>query len=362
MPIGGAELTTKVEVVRRALERHELGGVRLRGADWFAWATCGGSSVVLLTTDVGVAEVLITRTGAWVLADEIEEQRLTEEEVPRELPVWAHPWQSTTARDDFVRENAGDAVASDRPGAGEIALPYELSQVRWSLGTEELERYRSLGRDAAGAVTDVLREARAEWTGFELAGAASEALWARGIHPALTLVGDERRLSIHRDATASEERLGARAMLVVCARRRGLFANFTRFVSFRAPHKDELRLVADVAAIEAEALRASRPGVRLNEVLEAVTKAYASLGHPGAERLHHQGGTCGYLSRDVVARPSSTEALVANQALAWNPSLPGAKIEDTVVMNDRDVEILTVDPRWPAMTLDGRRRPEILQR
>ncbi|MFY0579136.1 UTP--glucose-1-phosphate uridylyltransferase [Cystobacter fuscus] len=78
-----SELETKLSRVRAVLEKHGLGAVRLRGVDWFAWATCGGSNVVLLSTDVGVAEVLITRDGAWVLTDAIEAARLEEEEVPR---------------------------------------------------------------------------------------------------------------------------------------------------------------------------------------------------------------------------------------------------------------------------------------
>ena len=73
------ELATKLDIVRAALERDGAVAVRLRGVDWFAWATCGGSNVVLLTTDVGVAEVLITRAGAWVLTDAIEALRMEQE-------------------------------------------------------------------------------------------------------------------------------------------------------------------------------------------------------------------------------------------------------------------------------------------
>ena len=55
------ELERKLSVLRACLDEGALGAIRFRGVDWFAWATCGGSNVVLLTTDVGVAEVLVTR-------------------------------------------------------------------------------------------------------------------------------------------------------------------------------------------------------------------------------------------------------------------------------------------------------------
>lgn len=357
------ELAKKLSAVRRGLERLRLGGVRLRGTDWFSWATCGGSSAVLLTTDVGIAEVWVTPTHAWVLTDAIEAARLSEEEVPRGLEVWAGPWGDPAAREKFIAQSRGAGpLASDRPLEGEVALPQELVEARSSLLPEELERYRALGKDAAEAMTEVLLAARPEWTGFQLAGAGAEALWSRGIHPALTLVGDERRLPRHRHATACAERLGSRAMLVFCARRHGLFANLTRFVYFRSPSSAERRLAAEVAQVEAAALTASRPGATLGEVYASMVECYRRLGHPGSELLHHQGGSCGYGARDVVAVPGSQVRLQPHNAVAWNPSLPGAKIEDTVVITDSGVDILTVDPRWPTFSLEGRKRPELLVR
>jgi Xaa-Pro aminopeptidase len=151
-------------------------------------------------------------------------------------------------------------------------------------------------------------------------------------------------------------------MLVFCARRHGLFANLTRFVYFRPPSAEERRLAADVARVEAAGFRASRPGVTLGAVYGAMVEAYAACGHPGAEAFHHQGGSCGYGARDDVATPGSKVVLQPSNAMAWNPSLPGAKIEDTVVLRDGGLKILTVDPRWPTFDVDGRARPDLLVR
>jgi Xaa-Pro aminopeptidase len=354
------ELETKLARIRAVMEEHGLGAVRLRGVDWFAWATCGGSSAVLLAAETGVAEVLLTREGAWVLTDAIEADRLGQEEVPAGLPVWSGPWAEKARREAFVQQQRGAGlVASDRPEGEERPLPAALVQARQALLPEELERYRALGREAAEAMTEVLGAARPEWTGWQLAGAGAEVLWARGIHPALTLVGDARRLPLHRHPTPSRERLGERAMLVFCARRHGLYANLTRFVSFRAPTSQERKLLEDVARVEAAAFQASRPGATLGQVLSAIIQAYAALGHAGAEAFHHQGGSCGYLSRDVVATPGSPVTLPLHGAVAWNPSLPGMKIEDTAVVGPQGLELLTVDPRWPTFSCEGRARPDV---
>jgi hypothetical protein len=363
MTMISGELTTKLATLRAALGETQAAGVRLRGVDWFAWATCGGSNVVILTTETGIAEVLVTADGAWVLTDQIEGARLAAEEVPPGFEIWAGPWNNPGARQTFVESVVkGGAVISDRPAPGERPLPAELVARKRRLLAEEHERYRVLGRDAAEAMTDVLKIAEPSWTEWQLAAAGAAALWRRGIEPALTLVGGERRLPIYRHATATREPLGARAMLVFCGRRHGLYANLTRFVYFRQPTDEEERLIEHVARVEAVAFRVSRPGTTLGAVYDVIASGYAELGHPGAELLHHQGGTTGYLSREAFGLPGLDLRIEEATALAWNPSLPGAKIEDTVVTTSSGIEILTVDPAWPTVEVDGRPRPDVLVR
>jgi hypothetical protein len=357
------ELATKLAAIRAALASMSAAAARLRGVDWFAWATCGGSNVVILTTEAGVAEVLVTADRAWVLTDEIEAERLRAEAVPPGLEVWAGPWHDPVARQSFVDSVVrGGTVISDRPWSAERTLPPELVAAKRRLLSEELARYRVLGRDAAEAMTEVLNRARPEWTEWQLAGTGAEALWRRGIEPTLTLVGGERRLPVYRHATATSEPLGTRAMLVFCGRRHGLYANLTRFVYFREPDAREEQLIEHVARVEAVAFAVSRPGTTLGAVYATIVRAYAELGHPGAEAFHHQGGTTGYLSREAFAVPGLELPIEENTALAWNPSLPGAKIEDTVVTTSNGVEIMTIDPAWPTVEVDGRPRPDVLVR
>ena len=139
-------------------------------------------------------------------------------------------------------------------------MPAELVARKRRLLPDELERYRALGRDAAEAMTEVLKRAEPDWTEWQLAGAGAEALWRRGIEPTLTLVGGEqpraRLSSRHRHPGADRDR----AMLVFCGRRHGLYANLTRFVYFREPTAEEEKLIEHVARVEAVTFAVSRPG------------------------------------------------------------------------------------------------------
>ncbi len=232
------EVDHKLTLIRQALEETEATGVRLRGTDWFAWATAGGSNTVLLAAETGVAEVLVTATDAWVLTDEIEAQRLKDEQLPTtpEGPVYklyVNPWANGSERESFVRDvTGGGKVLSDRPTYSEAFLPKSLVQRRRVMLPSELARYSEVGRLASEAMTDVLTQADPSWTEYQLAGAGAEALWVRGLHPALTLAAGDRRLPLYRHPLPSREAIGRQAMLVFCARGYGLIVSLTRFVCF----------------------------------------------------------------------------------------------------------------------------------
>jgi len=85
-------------------------------------------------------------------------------------------------------------------------------------------------------------------------------------------------------------------------------------------------------------------------------RAYAKEGFPGEEHLHHQGGACGYRTRDWLAHPACEEAIRIHQAFAWNPSITGTKVEETCILLEGDLENVTASPDWPSISVsdDGR--------
>ena len=353
-PERALEVEAKLALLRDYLGKHGAAAIRLRGTDWFAWITAGGSSAVLHTTDTGVAEVLVTQDEAAILTDEIEAERLREEEVPPGFTFHVSPWAQLELRERYVLGVAGDGlVMSDRPHGDEQPLANGLRQRRMVLLPSEQARYRALGRDAAEAMTEVMRAARPEWTGYELAGFGAAALWRRGIHPALVLAAGERRLPLYRHPTPSNEPIGKRAMLVFCARRHGLYANLTRFVSFGPAPQEQAALME----VEATGLAAVQPGKSLSAVYHAFAAAYNHADRQAAMDEHHQGGITGYQAREIVATASTATELETGMAFAFNPSFAGLKIEDTFLLGPQGLENLTLDPQWPAVTVHGRQRP-----
>lgn len=356
-----AEGSAKIALIRANLGPADA--VRLRGVDWFAWASAGGSNAVLLAAETGVAELVVTPDRVLLVTSEIEVQRLLDEELPPGFEIFAYPWATPEFGEEAVREAVdGARVLSDRPLPGESPLPKALVAAKRHLLLSEVKRYRQVGRFAAEAMTEAMAQAEEGWSEWQLAGSGAKALMQRGLQPALVLVAGERRVQCYRHPVPSFERIGRQAMMVFCARGFGLYANLTRFVSFGplpAPMEQRHRLVRE---IEREALAHSRPGAQLKEVYQALAQAYASCGQSEAIREHHQGGTTGYLSREVIATPGATERIADHTAVAWNPSLRGAKCEDTFLVTEGGVENLTFDPNWPGIEISGVSRPLVWER
>jgi Xaa-Pro aminopeptidase len=352
------EAAAKLRLLREALLQAGAGAIRLRGVDWFAWATAGGDCSMLLAADCGVAQLLVTQDEACVLVDEVEAERLRQEVVPDGFTYHIAPWAETELHDTYVRGAAGaGAVLSDRPRHDEQPLPHGLRLRRMALQPAEQARYRELGREAAEAMSETLRAARPDWSEYQLAGAGAEALLRRGIQPALVLAAGSRRLHLFRHPTPTREPIGGHAMLVFSARRHGLYANLTRFVQFGPPSLDQRNEQQDLLQVESTALDAIRPGQSLAAVYHALDAAYRHANRPDAIRAYHQGGITGYQACELIASPSTATGLETGMAFAFHPSFDGNKIEDTFLLGPTGLENLTLDPGWPTTTTGGRARP-----
>jgi Xaa-Pro aminopeptidase len=130
----------------------------------------------------------------------------------------------------------------------------------------------------------------------------------------------------------------------------------------RMVRNEEPGLVWHLAAcsVEAALIGATRPGRSWEDAVAAGKAAYRDAGFDGEWRKHVQGGPIGYLSREfdvVPGRAEAAEVITAGTAFAWNPTVQGAKSEDTFVVSASGPAIpVTNTADWPTV----RGRPAIL--
>lgn len=315
----------------------------------FVWLT-GGNNVVDREGILGVAAAGYDGERVTVVTTDIEAPRLAHEELDG-TDIESFPW---------YEHSLVDAVAeyAETPAAADFDVPgmehVEATQLRMPLTTTDIERYRTLGIESATAVEEVCRHIQPTDTERAVASRLRKALAVRGIETPVVLVGGEERAEAYRHFPPTDAELGGYALVSVTAQRDGLHASMTRTVAFDPPtwleDRHEAAMTVETAALAATESFAGAGTA--GDVFEEIQNAYATTGHPEEWREHHQGGATGFAGREWKATPTSTEQITVPMAYAWNPTVEGAKSEDTVLVSGDGFEILTATGEWPTREVD----------
>lgn len=346
------EQTTKLTRMRELLDDANVDALWLRLASSFAWATCGHSSYINTASSTGAASLLVTRDAQYVLTTNIEEPRLADEEGLR-AAGWqfaANPWHSAENALNSLAKGARLGVDLSAPGA--VDLSGQLARLRASLLPEEQARFRQLGQICAAGMDEAIRGVKPGMHEQEIAGLLAGSVQRRGAQPIVVLIATDERIFRYRHPLPADKRLDKYAMLVLCGRRQGVVASVTRLVHF-GPLSAELERKQDaVAKVDATFIYGSRPNVTLGDVFAQAQAAYAATGFADEWQLHHQGGPAAYEPREYLGLPGSPDVVREGMALAWNPSITGTKMEDTILVGPTGNEILTAIPGWPTIPVE----------
>jgi antitoxin VapB len=359
------EVAAKLDRLRAEMMAREVDAVLLRQLPNIAWLTAGASTYINLASDTGPTSLLVTLDSVSVLTDSIEAPRLEQEE---SLPglgftLAVESWDQRGI--DLPVLLAGKRLAQDGPGSG-IDLSGALQTLRTHLQPEEVERLQQVGALASATLAEVIYAVQPGMTEYAIAGLLSQASLARGGYAVVNLVASDERIARYRHPLPSAKKVERYVMVVLCLRWQGLIAAVTRLVHF-GPIPDELTAKEQtVARVDARLILGTRAGNTMGDMYALARQAYQEEGYPDAIAEHHQGGSIAYLPREVLAQPNDRTALAERQAFAWNPSVRGAKSEDTIILSASGPDVITQTPDWPmiAVTIDGQtvQRPAILAR
>jgi len=350
-----AELDAKHERLVEWLRGQKLAGILIRRNENIAWLTGGAvEEIVCTAVETAVVSLLVTAAGSrYYLTTENEAPRAHDEEFGAlDFEPVLFPWYA----DDTVAAAtrlAGGPLGSDTPGAGVTQV--SLFPLRAALSETEIARYRWLGAETVAATIEALNEVEPGLSEYDLEAVTASGLLRRGILPSVALYAVDERIMKYKHAVPRGHRLKQYGMLNLCSRKWGLVISITRFIHFGELPAELAARFNSAAQVNAALLDASRVGATSAELFRVAQAAYVAEGFPGEEKFHHQGGPAGYGEREWVATPNGTEVVVNNQAFAWNPSIRGGKIEDTVILHDGKIEWLTATPELPviAATANG---------
>lgn len=350
-----SELEEKTGRLVEVLEREGLDAVLLNSQHNFAWLTGGASNGIDLSRENGAASLLVTRSGErYLIANVIElERMLTEEVIGEDFHPIGFPWQDGS----LMVQKARSVIGGGGRLASDLAMDHEtpvvegqLAPCRYELTASEADRYRILGRDAGVAMRTAIGTIRPGDPELHIAERLRHELATGRMASIVTLVAADDRISRYRHPVPTNNAWRNTLLLVTCARRHGLIVSLSRMVSVGEPSSERVEKTQAAAYVNACLLDRTRPGVTGAELYQCAAEAYQKMGRGDEIDRHHQGGAAGYRPREWVAHPYSSETVRDNQAFAWNPSITGTKVEETCIVGEAGVEIISASPDFPQIT------------
>ena len=345
-----AEIAEKEARLASFLDRNGLAAVLLARNNNLAWITAGQVEARVATgSEAAVCSVLLTRDGRrYCITPANEAPRMAAEEFSGLFyePV-LYPWIDNRT-DALARELAGSGkIGSDLPRPGFETV--DIAPLRTPLLPGEIERFRALGAATAEVTAQTLNGLEPGVTEDEMAARIAAGLLAEHITPTVLLMAVDERIYRYKHAVPRGAVLKRYGMLNLCARQHGLVVSITRFVHFGPPPAELAANFVHSAAINAKLHHATRKGASGAAIYSAAERAYAEAGAAEDIALHHQGGAAGYAEREWIITPTSTAVVQDPEVYAYNPSLRGAKAEDTVVLRNGIIENLTPTPGLPSI-------------
>ncbi len=325
--------------LRLLLESRRANAAVLSTRRNIAWLTAGGAAHVVQASEAAAAAVLVTREDVVLLTANIEASRIADEELAGlDIEVAAVPWWEPDALDIEVQRRVG----SGQRAVPDAELETDLVPIRSILSGFDRDRMRTLGSEVAAAMDAALAAARPGTSENELVADLLGRL--PGVRAPVVLAAADDRIARYRHPLPGDRAIRARVMLVLVAERFGLHVALTRIREFEAPDAELSRRLEGVDAVQAAMHDATRPGVTVGAVFEVARSAYAAAGYADEWRDHHQGGSIGYQARERIAVPGDLTVIQPGMALAWNPSIAGAKAEATLVLDGDVAHVITAAP------------------
>ena len=357
------EIDEKVDRLARLAASRRLGGILLNTQPNFAWLTGGRSNQIDGSRENGSGSLLVSARGErFVVANNIEMPRLQEEALaglgfsPREY-LWTQEQAESGHADRHARRPrcAARSAATTRCRAARRWRLRSRRRARRSRRPKSIATARSAATSAALSATCAERSFRTSRK------SRSRSAWPRAWRASarraiVTLVAADDRMGRFRHPVPTPAQWHQQVMVVVCAQRQGLVAALSRIVvAGRVPDALEARTAATAERLRAAARRddarrhrrgaLSGGGARLRRRRVSVRRIAPSPG-----RGH------GLSLARVDRAPASRDTVQARQAFAWNPSVTGTKVEETMLVHERGLRGADDEPGLAGDSAE-RRRP-----
>jgi Xaa-Pro dipeptidase len=210
-------------------------------------------------------------------------------------------------------------------------------------------RYQAIAEESARILTGL-----AEWVepGMTERHVYAE-MWKRylenGFAGMFMFVGADERIQKYRHPVPSDKTIERVVIFAPTGIKHGLATLSTRMVYFGEPPQDIRKRHHAVATLQAAMLTETRPGARMNALLNRIFELYSDLGYAEETYNHFHGGPTNYRGSYPEPMQDADAIVEANSSFSYYLTLTGAKSEDLILVTEDETRIASLDSRWPML-------------
>jgi len=355
----------KVSRLEKLMKEKGLDGICLFKFMNYAWLSAGGTNRVVTGSERGCSVLVVMGDGKkYVAAPANEISRITQEEtVDLDFDPITFPWYGNVA-EKIIKTVAGKKLGSDVPIPGMECISDDIDRLRFNLTIWEQVKAKELADICSDEMAGLCAGLKPGLSEHQIAAELSSRLLSRGVKPAVLLIGVDERLSYCRHPIVTNKKLIKYGLVSLVGEKAGLHVTLTRSVHFGTIPQELQEKYAKACMVDVQMCEATKAGAAVDDIFALCKNAYGEVGFPGEWELHHQGGSIGYAPREYRAGERN-ELVVVGQMFGWNPTVQGAKSEETILVNaEGESEVITSVPAWwPKAKFEkqGAQRPLILE-
>lgn len=343
------EFNIKLNRVHQLMETDGYDAVVIGTQTNFSWLSCGGSSRVLLTSDVAVAYLVIMKHKRYVVAYTMDGPRNLDEELEGMgfEPVFIQ-WIDKSLEETALNLIKGQKILSDIPLHGAFGGMKEFYGIHYPLTEGDIDRFREIDHDAEKILRKVVDQTKPGMLETDVEALVTCEFSKAQYFPVVLLVGSDARIFNYRHLIAKPKKIDKYLMIILALRKYGLNAVLTRSVYFGDRVPEEISKKYEAAStIAANCIAHSVPGTKFSSILKMQRDLYAEQGYPDEWKNHFQGGITGYVCNDSSLCLDPDAIMLPNQTYNWFITITGVNTEDTYLSQSSGGELLTTTGAWP---------------
>ena len=319
----------------------------------FAWISCGGSSQVISSSDIGEAILVFTEDKRICIANTMDAGRIMEQELGGLcFELVSLKWLDTP-RDEYAANLVKDIKAlSDFPIAGAECDFKKFYKLHYPLTEPEIERYRVLGKEAEAILWDAANHVRPGMTGSDAETLLRCEYAKEKIGVPVMIIGADEEISSWRHPIPWGKAIKKTLMIVLVVTRNGLSVPITRMVQFGEVPEDMRIKFNAVQTIAAESILSCKKGAKFYDISMRQKELYRQLGFVSEWEKHFTGGLTGYIISDGSLCMDKDATMTDAMTFNWYVTITGVNTEDTMIITSDGYELFTVNGIWPTRKVE----------